>query len=65
MIITALILVLPMVPIWPLYQLAVEGTIAQSPHAIGIILVPTLLFSAVLSAFTKAKRHEILAVSTG
>ena len=65
MIITALILVLLMVPIWLLYKLAVEGTIAQNPQAMGIILVPTLLFSAVLSAFTKAKRHEILAASAG
>ncbi|KAL2055848.1 hypothetical protein ABVK25_004092 [Lepraria finkii] len=65
MIITVIILVLLMVPIWLLYKLSVEGTIATSPKTIGVILVPTLMFSAVLSAFTKAKRHELLAASAG
>ena len=65
MIITVIILVLLMVPIWLLYKLSVEGTIATSPKTIGVILVPTLIFSAVLSAFTKAKRHELLAASAG
>ena len=65
MIITIMILVLLMVPIWLLYKLSVNGTIATSPQTIGVILVPTLIFSAVLSAFTKAKRHEILAASAG
>lgn len=65
MIITIMILALLMVPIWLLYKLSVQGTIATSPKTIGVILVPTLLFSLMLSIFTKAKRHELLAASAG
>lgn len=32
----------------------------QTASCIGILLVSTLLFSAVVSLFTKAKRHEVL-----
>jgi UDP-N-acetylmuramyl pentapeptide phosphotransferase/UDP-N-acetylglucosamine-1-phosphate transferase len=32
---------------------------------IGILLVFTLLFSAILSLFTRAKRHEILGAAAG
>ena len=65
MIITAIILVLLMVPIWLLYKLSLKGTIATDPRSIGVIIVPTLIFAAVLSAVTKAKRHELLAASAG
>lgn len=65
MIITFMILALLIVPIWLLYKLSVQGTIATDPKTIGVILVPTLLFSLMLSVFTKAKRHELLAASAG
>ena len=60
-----IIVMLLMVPIWLLYKLLLKGALATSPRMIRItvIIVPTLMFSAVLSAFTKAKRHEILAAS--
>ena len=65
MIITTIVLALLMVPIWLLYKFSVEGTIATSPDTIGVVLVFTLVFSAALSAFTKARRHEIVAASAG
>ncbi|CAF9932280.1 hypothetical protein IMSHALPRED_008841 [Imshaugia aleurites] len=65
MIITTIVLALLMVPIWLLYRFSVEGTIATSPDTISVVLVFTLVFSAALSAFTKAKRHEIVAASAG
>ena len=63
MIITTIVLALLMVPIWLLYRLSVRGSIATSHDTIGVVLVFTLVFSAALSAFTKAKRHEIVAGS--
>ncbi|KAL8935044.1 MAG: hypothetical protein Q9211_004911 [Gyalolechia sp. 1 TL-2023] len=65
MIITIFILVLLMVPIWLLYHSAVHGTITRATDTIVLILAFTLVFSAVLSAFTRAKRHEIVAASAG
>lgn len=65
MIITTIILALLMVPIWLLYRFSVEGIIATSSDTIGVVLVFTLVFSAALSAFTKARRHEIVAASAG
>lgn len=65
MIITIMILILLMVPIWLLYKLSLTGTIATNPRTIGVIIVPTLVFSAFLSAVTRAKRHELLAASAG
>ncbi|CAD6580764.1 MAG: hypothetical protein ASARMPRED_000322 [Alectoria sarmentosa] len=65
MIITTIVLALLMVPIWLLYRLSVKGTIATSHDTIGVVLVFTLVFSAALSAFTKARRHEIVAASAG
>ncbi|MCJ1384093.1 hypothetical protein MMC17_007209 [Xylographa soralifera] len=63
--ITIVILVLLLVPIWLLYQYSIANSIATSLDKMGIISVTTLLFSAMLSAFTKAKRHEILGASSG
>ncbi|KAL8828693.1 MAG: hypothetical protein Q9170_006496 [Blastenia crenularia] len=65
MVITLLILVLLIVPIWLLYHSAVHGTITKTTDTIVLILAFTLIFSAALSAFTKAKRHEIVAASAG
>ncbi|KAL8949759.1 MAG: hypothetical protein Q9222_004158 [Ikaeria aurantiellina] len=63
--ITILILFLLMVPIWLLYNAAVHNTIGKTSDTIVLILAFTLIFSAALSAFTKAKRHEIVAASAG
>ena len=63
--ITVVILVLLMIPIFLLYKFSVQGIIATSPDTIGVLLVFTLIFSMSLSAFTKAKRHEIVAASAG
>ncbi|KAL9013847.1 MAG: hypothetical protein Q9173_001490 [Seirophora scorigena] len=65
MLITVLILVLLMVPIALLYHSAVHGNIGRTTDTVVLILAFTLIFSAVLSAFTKAKRHEIVAASAG
>ncbi|KAK5728588.1 hypothetical protein LTR15_001725 [Elasticomyces elasticus] len=63
-IVTAVILFLLIVPIYLLFHLIGGPREAMSPHAnavcIGILLVFTLLFSAAMSLFTSAKKHEIL-----
>ena len=60
-----MVLTLLIIPIWLLYRLSCAGTIATSPDTIGVLVVFTLLFSAALSAFTKAQRQEIVAASAG
>jgi hypothetical protein len=56
-----MILFLLIVPIYLLYHLV---TTLKSGRAdadcLGVLLISTLAFSAVLSIFTRAKRHEIL-----
>lgn len=65
--ILAMILILLVLPVYALYH--VSATFEQLDRntnnavCIGILLVSTLLFSAVLSLFTKARRHEILAAA--
>lgn len=58
--ITALLIV----PIYLLYSIVKDRDGKLNSHltaiCIGILLVCTLLFSDVLSLFTRAKRHEIL-----
>jgi hypothetical protein len=60
-IILIMILFLLIVPIYLLYHLV---TTLKSGRAdadcLGVLLISTLAFSAVLSIFTRAKRHEIL-----
>ena len=65
MIITSAVQALLMVPVWLLYKFSVEGTISKTPDIIVLILTFTMVFSTALSAFTKAKRHEIIAASAG
>ena len=59
-----MILFLLILPIYVLWHLAgqLEGGNHPSASAetIGVLLVFTLIFSAVLSLFTRARRHEIL-----
>ncbi|RDW74875.1 hypothetical protein BP6252_06017 [Coleophoma cylindrospora] len=61
MIITAMILALLIIPIYVLWHLSneVQDT-TTTAVTIGVLLVFTLVFSAVLSLFTRARRHEIL-----
>ncbi len=57
---TLVLLCLLVVPVFVLYQLTVvESLEATYTLSIGILLIFTLVFSAVLSLFTQAKRHEI------
>lgn len=62
--ITIMIIALLIVPIYLLYNLVKDTDGKLDDHATGvciaILLMCTLLFSAVLSVFTRAKRHEIL-----
>lgn len=59
-----MILVLLIVPIYTLYHLIKDvGTNRAYALCMGVLVVATLAFSAVLSLFTKAKRHEILAAA--
>ncbi|KAF2140473.1 uncharacterized protein K452DRAFT_288561 [Aplosporella prunicola CBS 121167] len=64
-IITMIILLLLVVPIYVLYHLT--NDFPQEPRTtaiiIGVLLVFTLAFSAVLSLFTRARRHEVLAAA--
>ena len=59
-----MILSLLIVPIYLLYNVVKDkaGNLDANSTGIcmGVLLVSTLLFSAVLSLFTRAKRHEIL-----
>ncbi|KAF1986968.1 hypothetical protein K402DRAFT_331180, partial [Aulographum hederae CBS 113979] len=60
-IITFMILVLLVVPIYILYHLVNDIASARAYGiCIGVLLIFTLAFSAVLSLFTRARRHEIL-----
>jgi hypothetical protein len=69
LIITLMILVLLVVPIYVLYELSDEGEgegkagSRRDFECIGVLLVFTLAFSACISLFTRARRHEILAAS--
>jgi len=60
-IITGMILMLLIVPVYILYHLVEKtGNKTTDAKCIGTLLIFTLLFSAALSLFTRAKRHEIL-----
>lgn len=62
--ITIVITALLIVPIYLLYSLVKDQQGKLDSHVaavcIAVLLVCTLLFSGVLSLFTRAKRHEIL-----
>lgn len=63
-IILAMILMLLIVPIWVLFHLINDiGSGRAYAICVGVLLISTLAFSAVLSLFTSAKRHEILAAA--
>lgn len=59
-----LVLALLVVPVYALYHVSsqfnrIDGNTSNA-ICMGILLVATLLFSAALALFTKAKRHELL-----
>jgi len=66
MCITIMILALLIIPIYLLYTIVSNnmnnGSLDGHSNAvcIGILLVFTLAFSAMMSLFTRAKRHEVL-----
>jgi hypothetical protein len=67
-IVTSMVLFVLIVPTYLLFHLAskAEGgllTARATATCIGVLLLFTLFFSTVLSLFTAAKRHEILAAA--
>lgn len=60
------LLCLLVLPVFLLYRLTIYNSIdATYTLSIGVLLVFTLVFSAVLSLFTQAKRHEIFGAAAG
>ena len=59
-----MIVLMLILPVYLLYHLVEKnnGMMTGKANAIymGILLVFTLVFAAIMSAFTKARRHEIL-----
>lgn len=68
LVIMMMVIALLIIPIYLLYTLEKASSRADEQSldrdrtgaCMGILLVFTLLFSAILSVFTSAKRHEIL-----
>ena len=59
-----MLLCLLILPVFLLYKLTVTHDLEITyTVSIGVLLVFTLVFSAVLSLFTQAKRHEIFAAA--
>jgi hypothetical protein len=61
-----MILALLIIPVYVLYHISSTfSSTNATTNAIcmGILLIATLLFSAALALFTKAKRHELLAAA--
>lgn len=56
-----MVILLLIIPIYLLWHLSDEvQTTKTNSMTIGVLLIFTLVFSAVLSFFTRAQRHEIL-----
>ena len=65
-ILTLVLLCLLILPVFILYRFTVLNNLDVTYTAsIGVLLVFTLIFSAVLSMFTQAKRHEIFGAAAG
>jgi hypothetical protein len=63
-ILVLLVLILLVLPIYLLYHMVYDiGSHDAYLACIGLLLVFTLAFSSILSLFTKARRHEILAAA--
>jgi acyl-CoA synthetase (AMP-forming)/AMP-acid ligase II len=67
MLITLIILGLLIIPVYFLWKISRQTNLTNNTTAIilSVLLVFTLVFSGVLSIFTRAKRHEVLAASAG
>ena len=65
LIITVLLAVLLIIPVYLLWRLAVQDMISTSPETLSLLVLFTLFFSAIVSMFTRARRHEVLAASAG
>ncbi|RDW91668.1 hypothetical protein BP5796_02833 [Coleophoma crateriformis] len=67
LIIVIMILSLLIVPVYLLWHLTKGNDVKNTTAAliIGILLMFTLVFSGVLSLFTRAKRHEVFAAAAG
>ena len=63
LLITAVIFILLVLPVVAMYRLTSFGTRASTFHAVGILIVFTLLFGAAMSLLTGARRHELFAAS--
>jgi len=59
-----MVLALLILPVYALFHVGASFTTANANTSnavcMGILLVSTLLFSASIALFTKAKRHELL-----
>jgi hypothetical protein len=60
-----MILALLVLPVYILYRLTAGTRTYHNALCMGVLLVFTLCFSAGLSFFTRAQRHEILAAAAG
>ncbi|KAL1643048.1 hypothetical protein SLS61_009436 [Didymella pomorum] len=63
LVITVIIFILLVLPVVAMYKLTSVGKDDSTIKAVGVLIVFTLLFSAVMSFVTKAKRHELFAAS--
>ncbi|CAO2652884.1 Nn.00g022950.m01.CDS01 [Neocucurbitaria sp. VM-36] len=63
LVLTLIIFILLVLPVVALYKMTSVGHHNSTFDAVGILVVFTLLFSAVMSLLTKAKRHELFAAS--
>jgi hypothetical protein len=62
-IITGIVFVMLVMPVFAMYALSDMGTRASAFEAISILILFTLLFGFAMSLLTKAKRHELFAAS--
>lgn len=64
LIIAVVLTLLFVVPISLLYYVSSSSTgLRRAAASIGVLMSFTLLFTALVSAFTRAKRHEVTAAS--
>jgi ABC-type transport system involved in cytochrome bd biosynthesis fused ATPase/permease subunit len=62
-IITFVVFILLITPVVAMYRLTAIGKRDSSIHAVGVLIVFTLLFSAAVSPLTKVQRFDLFAAS--
>ena len=62
---TILVLLLLVFPVWLFYQLSLTSEITNNPETLAFLVLFTMLFSFAVITFTKARRHEVLVASAG